>query len=306
MFFPSALRCAALPLWLLLTAASAQAQQSAIGEVFSSEASVRGSVMLGGNGARVLSGSQVTAGDASAVLKLERGGRVRICPHTDVSLNSDASGKSLVLGMNAGAVELDYTLLSSSDSVLTPDFRLQLISPGDFHFALSVAASGDTCLHSLSGNDAAIFVAEMMGIESYQLTPGRSVLFKAGKISGATEAPPNCGCQAPIAAPEAPKPAPTATVPAAQPEPVQAKASAPANPSHLEADTEFVYHGKNHERDFAGSVARLASSHDDSRLALALIPQIKPPATAAAKPTEQKKPGLLQRIAHAFSRVFGR
>jgi len=302
---PRALRYAALPLWLLLATAAAQAQQNAIGEVFSSDASVRGSVTLSGNGARVLSGSQVTAGDAAAVLKLERGGQVRICPHTNVSLNSNATGKSLVLGVNAGAVEVDYTLLNSTDSVLTPDFRLQLISPGDFHFALSVGASGDTCLHSLNGNDAAVFVAEMMGAESYQLMPGRSVLFKAGKISGASEAPTNCGCPVvQTAAPVAPAAATPATQPPPLPETAQPKTAAP-DQAHLEADTTFVYHGKNHEQDFAGTVAKLSWSHDDSRLALALLPQVQPPADTA-KPPEKKKPGLLHRFAHTIGRVFGR
>ena len=77
---------------------------------------------------------------------------------------------------------------------MTPDFRLQLISPGTFHLAISVGASGDTCLRTLPGNDAAVFVAEMMGKDSYQLSPGKSVLFGGGKISGATVAPERCGC----------------------------------------------------------------------------------------------------------------
>ena len=99
----------------------------------------------------------------SALLKLKRGGEVRICPRTNLSLSSDPSGKALVLGLNAGAMELDYALHSAADSLITPDFRLQLISPGTFHLAISVTPTGDTCLHSLPGNDAALFIAEMMG-----------------------------------------------------------------------------------------------------------------------------------------------
>ncbi len=71
---------------------------------------------------------------------------------------------------------------------------MQLISPGTFHFAISVAATGDTCVRSLPGNDAAVFIAEMMGRDSYQLSPGKSVMFRGGKISGATDAPAACGC----------------------------------------------------------------------------------------------------------------
>jgi hypothetical protein len=280
--------------------------QAAIGEVFASDASVRGSVVLSGNGTRVLSGSQVSAGDAVALLKLERGGEVRICPKTNLSLSADAGGKTLVVGMNAGAMEVDYPLQSGSDSLLTPDFRLQLISPGSFHFAISVSGSGDTCLRTLPGNDAAVFVAEMMGAESYQLTPGKSVLFKAGKISGAMEAPKNCGCPEVKAAPQA------------KAEPVKALAETPANKAdeahadavpeaHMEVESTFVYSGKNAvPPDLYGTVARLSSSTNNSALALALMPKVSGPAEAVEPPQPEKKPGVFHRFGKFLGRVFGK
>ena len=97
------------------------------------------------------------------MLKLERGGELRICPKTNLSLSADPGGKALVLGLNEGSMELDYALHSAADTLITPDFRVQLISPGTFHFAISVAPTGDTCVRSLAGNDAALFIAEMMG-----------------------------------------------------------------------------------------------------------------------------------------------
>ncbi len=260
--------------------------QAAIGEVFASDASVRGSVILSGNGTRVLSGSQVSAGDAVALLKLERGGEMRICPKTKLSLNADAAGKTLVVGMNAGAMEVDYSLQSGSDSLLTPDFRLQLISPGSFHFALSVSGSGDTCLRTLPGNDAAVFVAEMMGAESYQLTPGKSVLFKAGKISGAMEAPKNCGCPEVKAAPQAEaepvKPLQGAETPASKAAEAHTEATPEAGvEAHMEVESTFVYSGKNAAPpDLYGTVARLSRSTDNSALALALMPKVSGPAGA--------------------------
>ena len=144
--------------------------------------------------ARGLSGSQVAAGDVAALLKLERGGRLRICPKTSLSVSANPSSKALALGLNTGAMELDYEVRSGVDSLLTPDFRLQMISPGAFHLAIRVGSSGDTCLRWLPGGDAAVFVTEMMGSDSYQLSPGKSVLFRAGKISGAMAAPAECGC----------------------------------------------------------------------------------------------------------------
>ncbi len=164
----------------------------------------------------MLSGSQVTAGDGAALLKLERGGELRICAKTNLSLSADAAGKALVLGLNAGAMELNYSLASSADLLITPDFRLQLISPGTFHLAISVNPAGDTCLRSLPGNDASVFISEMMGSDSYQLSPGKNVMFRAGKISGATEAPAVCGC--PETTPEMTMRAATLPAAAAEPE----------------------------------------------------------------------------------------
>jgi hypothetical protein len=284
-----------------LAATPALLAQSAIGDLFSSDAGVRGAVVLSGNGTRILSGSQVSAGEGTAVLKLERGGQVRICPKTNLSLSADPSGKTLVLGLNAGAMELDYSLRSASDSLITPDFRLQLISPGTFHLAISVAASGDTCLRSLEGNDASVFVAEMMGNDSYQLSPGKNVMFKGGTIAGATDGPPNCGCPEVKAvitpAPEIAKPAP----PPLEAPPVQAK-NEPAQ--HMEVDSSFVFRGNEQAPDFYASVSRLSMSSDDSKLTMALTPQVNGPAEPAKAP--EKKAGVLHRFGKFLGRVFGR
>jgi hypothetical protein len=339
--------------WLLLgltLAATAGAYgQKTIGEVFSGEASVRGSVLLTAQGTRVLSGSEVTAGGGAALLKLTRGGQVRICPKTNLSLGADASGRTLSLGLNAGSMELDYTLASSSDTLMTPDFRLQLVSPGSFHLAISVSAAGDTCLRSLPGNNASVFVAEMLGNESYQLSPGKNVMFVGGKISGASEAPEVCGCPEasppPMvaseteenaagpavgdatsnatlnptlsstlsAAPSATLPAETApgtpsgtaavANPAEQPEAATAKAEnkaegSPPAAAHLEVESQFVYRGDDAVQDFYGSVSHLSLSTDNSKLALALLPQVSGPAAPLAA---VKKTGFK----HWLGRLFG-
>ncbi|PSH03005.1 MAG: hypothetical protein CXZ00_14500 [Acidobacteria bacterium] len=291
-----------LLLGFALVAARAARAQSAIGEVFSSDAGVRGSVILSGNGTRVLSGSQVSAGDGIALLKLERGGEVRICPKTSLSFSADPSGKALVLGLNTGSMELNYSLRAASDSLVTPDFRLQLISPGKFHFAISVLPSGDTCLRSLPGNNAAIFITEMMGSESYQLSPGKDVMFRTGKISGITDAPPICGC------PEVKREMLRANVPPpmSPPMPPPAKEffppAKPAGEPHLEVDSSFVYRGNGVAEDYYVTVARLAVSRDNSRLALALLPRVSGPAQASDPP--KKKQGMLDRIGGFLGRLF--
>jgi hypothetical protein len=310
-----------LLLGFALVAAPVMHAQDAIGEVFSSDASVRGSVVLSGNGAHVLSGSQVAAGEGVALLKLERGGEVRICPRTNLSLSVDPGGKALVLGLNAGSMELDYSLQTAADMLITPDFRLQLISPGTFHLAISVAPSGDTCLRSLPGNDAATFVAEMMGNGSYQLSPGKNVMFRAGKISGATDAPPVCGCPAlkaemltPTAdAPPAAPPAVTAedrqeavrkAAQTAAQEANQEAAQKNAAEPHMEVESTFVYHGSEAVQDYYASVARLSLSTDNSGLALALLPQVSGPVEKTTLPG--KKPGRLHRLRSFLGRLLPR
>jgi hypothetical protein len=322
-----------LLLGLALGATPVVHAQHGVGELFSSDASVRGSVLLSVSGTHVLSGSQVTAGDGAALLKLERGGDLLICPKTNLSLSADAGGKALVLGLNEGSMELDYALHSAVDTLVTPDFRVQLISPGTFHFAISVASSGDTCVHSLAGNDAALFIAEMMGGDSYQLSPGKSVMFRGGKIAAATEAPAACGCpelKPFMVAPEsatlsaetpaatvAPTPAnnaasnvnPGATQSAEQNSASNAaqnpasNANRDANQAHLEVNGSFIYRGNGAGQDYYSSVARLSTSRDNSQLALALLPQVSGP--AAPKPAA-KKEGALHRFGNFLGHLFGR
>ena len=295
------LRKTLLWLGLALVLTPAVHAQQPIGEVFSSDARAGDSGSASG-GTRVVSGSQVAAGDVAALLKLERGGRLRICPKTNLSVSANPSGKALALGLNTGAMELNYELSSGVDSLLTPDFRLQLISPGTFHLAIRVSPSGDTCLRWLPGGDAAVFVTEMMGSDSYQLSPGKSVLFRAGKISGATTAPAECGCPEKAAAVDAPRsspavaPAPRAAAPAA--------AASRGDEAHLEVDSSFVYRGKAAAQDYYETVSRLSFSTDNSKLALALLPAVSPPA-AETKPVV-KKESFLQRLGSALGRLFRR
>jgi hypothetical protein len=298
-------------LGMAVAAAPAASAQNAIGEVFSGDASVRGAVLISGSGTHVLSGSQVTAGDGTALLKLARGGELRICAKTNLSLSADAAGKALVLGLNAGAMELNYSLPSAADVLLTPDFRLQLISPGTFHLAVSVASTGDTCLRSLPGNDASVFVSETMGADSYQLSPGKNVMFRAGRISGATSAPAVCGCpemtpervMRAAAVPEiaAETPADKATAPEIAAE--QAAGNVGGSVGHMEMDSAFVYRGDEAVPDYYGAVARLSLSTDNSKLALALLPQVIGP--RAAEPTAgQKKEGRLRRLRKYLGGLF--
>ncbi|MCI0354479.1 MAG: hypothetical protein L0099_05480 [Acidobacteria bacterium] len=178
-----------------LTGASAQ---DALAEVFASDATVRGSVVLVGSGTRVLSGSSVSAGSQAAVVRLARGGEVRVCPGNSVTLASATGGRDLLWGVGTGAIEVHYALQASADTLMTPDFRLLLAGPGAFHFALSSDNRGNTCVRSLPGNGSSVIVQELGGGGSYQVRPGEQVLFRNGTMSEVDSATPlSCGCPTP-------------------------------------------------------------------------------------------------------------
>ena len=166
-----------------------------IGEVFATDATVSGSVVLAAGGTRVASGSAVSAGRTAASLRLDRGGEVRVCPGTTVNVTAAARSKGLMMSLSDGTIETHYSVGSSADTVQTPDFRIMFPGPGDFHFAVRADASGNTCIRALDGNSASIVVTEMMGEGSYQVRPNEQVTFNDGKVSNAVPFG-KCGCSA--------------------------------------------------------------------------------------------------------------
>jgi hypothetical protein len=292
-----------------------RAQNNVVGELFASDASVRGSVLLAGTGTKVVSGSSVTAGDAPAVFRLARGGDLRICPATSVTLTSSSSGREVMIGISTGSIEAHYTLALSADTIMTPDFRILLAGPGTFNFAIKADDRGNVAVRALAGNTASLIVSELNGDGTYQVKPSEEVIFHNGKLGDPDHtAPPDASCPAPPpvqrAAIEISKEVPKAAedTNATAPAPVPMK---PVAEQHLEAAVPFIYQAGDPAQEVVVGVARLRLTHSPVLPGRVVLPPPPPPkeaVIAAAVPAPKREPapkrGFFGKVGAFFAAIF--
>jgi hypothetical protein len=291
---------------------TAEAQQT-LGELYATDARVKGSVILAGSGTSVLSGSSIAAGAQNATLKLERGGSLLVCSGTNLSVNASQNGRELMFSLNSGNLEMNYPLGAAADTLLTPDLRLLLPGPGTVHIAVKVSPQGDTCVQSLPWNVAAIVVSETMGDATYQVKPDEAVLFKGGHLSEAAATKQHCGC--PLSQPipptqvarAAPPPPPAAE---SKPIPLALKPPPADQDVHIAVSAPLVFRADDPAPDLAETVATLKLEHNQ---VLQLDPVVLPPPqlqkthaerSAPVVAQKEQKRGLFSKVGAFFATIF--
>jgi AMIN domain len=278
-------------------------------------------------GSRVAAGSSISAGDETAILRLSRGGEIRVCPGTTVSVSTSSNGQDLMLGMNRGAIETHYGLAESVDSVLTPDFRIVLPGPGEFNLAISSDARGDTCVGSLAGTTSSAVIAELLGNGTYEIKPDQQVVFRRGRLDSVEPAVASCGCppvEEPVLRAEAdPKSvipetkageklqlehsgasgitASPTTSPVPQPE---TNASENAKPMKVQLEAPLIFSGRDLAKARAG--APPAPVSEVAALSWSAKPTDPLPAVVVLPPPNSKPAhkGFFGKVKHLFGKMF--
>jgi hypothetical protein len=284
-------------------------------------------------GSRVASGASITAGDQIAILRLTRGGEVRVCPGTTVSVATSSNGHDLMLGMSKGAMETHYSVQESLDSVLTPDFRIVLPGPGEFNLAISTDSKGNTCVGSMAGSTSSAVVAELLGSGTYEIKPEQQVLFREGRLDSVEKPVASCGCP-PAAEPVLQASAenaqaipedkagekltlenssdggPTSAPPSTSPVPSSAQDRQPADSAKPEVESPLVFSGtelaKARQRNSPAAKIQPAPTAEAATLPLTSRPLDPLPTTVVLPPAPDPKvkKGFLGKVKGFFGAIF--
>ena len=301
------------------------AAQQPIGRTSATEVKVSGAVDISHGETLLGNGSEITAGDQAVKIALQRGGELRLCSTSSVHLSKDSSiadpaSSALMMALDRGAIEANYTVGKYSDVLLTPDLRILISGPGQADLSIRVNAKGDTCVDNHGTGAPYVTVSSELEGGAYRVLPDQRVNFEHGSLREVVDHEPEpCGCPATPAISVA-SAGTTGTTPAKPEQPVGGPSSTPADTAFPIAESEglaappkpstvpAVPPGQTH----AEVTVPLTYNGEKPPPAtlppapVAPAPQPTPPSEVASAPPPPNQPGLFHRIGHFFSRIFGK
>ena len=183
------------------------AQQTPIAYVATTGVTISGSMSVENGRASIGNDGTIAAGDATAMVKLARGGDMEVCASTKVHLSRDtsvagAADSALMIALDRGAIEANYVPGKYSDVLLTPDLRILISGPGTADLKIRVNQEGDTCVDNHGTGAPYVTVTSQFEGGVYRVQANQRVMFEHGSLQQVVdnEAEP-CGC--PVTAPVA-------------------------------------------------------------------------------------------------------
>lgn len=259
---------------------------------------VTGALEVTGDKAIIAASGAVSSGSATTDVTLPHRGVLHVCASTTVKLAADKSVPTdetpgLLMALDHGALEADFTTGRNSDMVLTPDFRILISGPGKASLKLRLGNKGDTCIDNAGVNAPYVLVTSLFGDGMYRVQPGQRVLFEHGSVHDVVDNEKEpCGC------PPAVKPG-SNEFPLAQSEGlVPPPKPAPAPPPSAEMHLPLVYNSSEH------------APQPELKTAPKIEPKPAPtaansaPAISAVRKTKPKR-GFFRSVGRFFRRIFG-
>jgi hypothetical protein len=309
------------------------AAQQPIGRTSATEVQVSGAVDISHGETTLGNGSEITAGKQAVKITLERGGELRLCSTSSVHLSKDRSiddpaNSALMIALNRGAIEANYSVGKYSDVLLTPDLRILISGPGQADLSIRVNAQGDTCIDNHGAGAPYVTVSSELEGGAYRVLPDQRVNFQHGSLREVVDHEPEpCGCPKtpPVhvaAAPGGPSSTPADTAfPVAQSEGLAAPPAphpvpvVPTGEPHVQVTVPLTYEGDKPATPAAAPpvAAPPAATPVPAAPPPTPAPEVAPAPAVAASPEVEPAPnpppaprGLFHRIGHFFSKIFGK
>lgn len=256
---------------------------------------VTGALQVTAGKAVIGASGQVTSASQPTSVLLPRRGSLRVCQSTTVRLTGASSSSAnsqpgLMIALDHGALELSFASASTSDILLTPDFRIQLGGGGKADLDARIADHGDTCIDNRDPAGPFVLVTSVFDGSTYNIRPGQRVMFHHGSVHEVSDMEKEpCGC------PPTPTPGKGNDFPLAQSEGLEPTPAPKASPVVAGATKTIT--------------TPLVFNAPQPSIQNAATPEPASSATAPKKSSlsqkdSAKKGGFFHRLGHFFRAVF--